>query len=164
MWVAPAGAGVTISVACSRTVRDTSIGRTRFVRTLSRKLSIVAFVVAWMTAPAFPSIVCALTVPSADASELVEMPDCHSSSTAAAGTRGDKAHRACCEDAATSCCLKALDVDGAFGGLVAHDAAPALAVVAVTTAPELPRTSLLVFGAISRAHAPPGSLFRVLRL
>lgn len=123
---------------------------------------VLAFAVAWAAAPAFPSIVCALTLPSIDRSTLTEKPDCHQASDTVAGESA--AHRACCEDAATSCCLRALDVDGAVAGLLTLDApAASLEVFALPLPPSLP-PSLPVFGAESRAHSPPENFFRVLRL
>jgi hypothetical protein len=134
------------------------------MKRFTRKMLVLAFTAAWAVAPAFPSMVCALTLPSIDRSVLAEKPDCHQAS-ATAGAAGESAtHRACCADAATSCCLEALDVEGAVGGLLMLDVSAASVEVFTLPHPASLSPSLPLFGAETRAHSPPENLFRVLRL
>ena len=135
------------------------------MKRFTRKMLVVAFTVAWAAGPSFPSIVCALTLPSESSSNLIEMPDCHHASTEAASTDGSTtSRRACCEDVATSCCLRSLDVDGAVSGLLAIDSTAAAIVVAELPTPASLPPSLSVLVSDTRVHSPPGNHFRVLRL
>jgi hypothetical protein len=134
------------------------------MKRFTRKMLVVAFTAAWAAAPAFPSIVCALTLPSIDRSVLTEKPDCHQASATTGDAGETAAHRACCADAATSCCLQALDVDGAVAGLLILDASTTGVEVFTLPHPASLSPSLPLFGAETRAHSPPENFFRVLRL
>lgn len=134
------------------------------MRRFTRKMLVLVFTAAWAVAPAFPSIVCALTLPSMDRSVLTEMPDCHQASATAGAAGETTTQRACCADAATSCCLQALDVDGAVAGLLILDASTASVDVFELPHPASLSPSLPLFGADTRAHSPPENRFRVLRL
>jgi len=136
------------------------------VKIVTRKLWVLAFVTTWIVAPGFPSLVCALTLPSGEQSALAATtPDCHHAARAsAAADKTSRPHRGCCQDAATSCCLRALDIDGAVGGVPTLDAGATAAVAAVLPIPATVLPALPVFVADGRGHSPPGSLFRVLRL
>jgi hypothetical protein len=73
-------------------------------------------------------------------------------------------HRDCCDDARTSCCLRALDVDGALTGVPSIDAHAMPVAETVVLALPPPSFSSPLILADARSHAPPGSHFRVLRL
>ena len=135
------------------------------MKLVTRKLWVLAFVTAWTVAPAFPSIVCAMTLPSAEQSALAETPDCHQAAkSSTAGGQPSRTHRGCCEDAATSCCLRALDVHGAVGSVLTLDSSATAIVVAAPQPPASLPPSLPVVTSQARAHSPPGSYFQVLRL
>ena len=128
------------------------------------KIRVLVFVVAWTIAPGFPAIVCALTLPT-QAEAAAKVPSCHESmpSAAAASSESAPAHRACCDDARTSCCLRALDIDGALAGVSSIDTHAAPMTATVVSALPLSFSSPVPI-ADGRSHAPPGSHFRVLRL
>ena len=130
------------------------------MKRIGRTIRVLALVVAWTLAPGFPAIVCAITLP-----DQASTPRCHESMPSAGATseRG-AAHRDCCDDARTSCCLRALDIDGALAGVPSIDSHVAALPATVTYALPEPSFSALLPLADARSHAPPGSYFRVLRL
>jgi hypothetical protein len=138
--------------------------RKRLKRSLGRRLLVAALTVAWVLAPAAPALACALATLD-DASMQVSMPDCHGDAAKrATGDTERPVRHPCCSDAETSCCLRALDVDGAVSAFVTLDmpsiALPMPAPV-VTSSAALPAA----FVPLLRPDAsPPGCPFRVLRL
>ena len=132
---------------------------------IGRKLRVLGFVVAWTVAPGFPAIVCALTLPTEAHAATVSVPKCHETApSSGAVSERATAHRDCCDDARTSCCLRALDIDGALAGVLSIDLSTILAPAITLPAPPTPALSLPLLLADARSHAPPGSHFRVLRL
>lgn len=138
--------------------------RKRLTRSLGRRLLVAALTAAWVLAPGAPALACALA-PLDDASVQASMPNCHGAATKGATDETERpARHPCCSDAETSCCLRALDVDGAVSALVTLDmpsiALPMPAPV-VTSSAALPAA----FVPLLRPDAsPPGCPFRVLRL
>jgi hypothetical protein len=116
----------------------------------------------WILGPAAPSIACFLMEGFEAAPVDVAVPDCHRSAEAeSAATPGP---RTCCADVTTSCCLRALDVDGAVAAIDLLTA-PALAILPDYVSLDLAPAHPVSTGPIPIDGSPPQApLFQVLRL
>jgi hypothetical protein len=139
--------------------------RKRLTRSLGRRLLVAALTAAWVLAPAAPALACAVATLD-DASMQASMPDCHGGTTKSVTDETERpAHHPCCSDAETSCCLRALDVDGAITGLLALDGPTVVALpAAVPTVPSFDTPLASSLPAVAPDVSPPGCPFRILRL
>lgn len=138
--------------------------RKRLTRSLGRRLVVAALTAAWVLAPAAPALACAFATLEHTPMQA-SMPDCHGGATKRATDEPERpVHHPCCSDAETSCCLRALDVDGAVSAFVTLDI-PSIALPmpahVVTSAAALPAALVPL---VRPDTSPPACPFRVLRL